>query len=171
MTNSTDLNKTLDSQIDSILLDLYNGKGFSKMFPEAPLSPNVEEAKERLLSLIQTVGEGVIPEKKVIEVEVPHLYQGVGGGSAPFYCSGCQMSETDIMENHDEDDGRYWCRCSFWDTPHNAFIDKSGGNWLGWKNKQAAQDYLNSLPIEENGYNQAIDEMQTNLNKIMEGGE
>lgn len=116
---------------------------------------NKEEAKAQIVK--------AIPEKKIMEIEEPRLYQGVGGSSAPFFCSGCQMGEMDIMENYDEQDGRYYCKCSFWDTPHNAFIDKSGGNWLGWKNKQAAQDYLDSLPIEENGYNQAITDIRKAL--------
>jgi len=103
----------------------------------------------------------VIGENEVEDIPEPELYQGVGGGSAPFFCSACQMSEMKIMDNKEGD--KYYCACSYWTDPHNAYLDRSGGKWLGWKNKQAAVDYVQSLPTDINGRNDLREEMRLRL--------
>jgi hypothetical protein len=84
-----------------------------------------------------------LPEMQNVLGE-PSLQQYETRDSAPFFCSLCGMGEMTIMDNKEGD--KYFCRCSFWSDPHNAYIDRSGGNWLGWKNKEAAQEYADSQP-------------------------
>lgn len=64
MTNSTDLNKSLDSQIEEIIMEsailgVDSGQAYFR---------DLDEAVNRILKLIQTVGEGLLPEKKNIVV-------------------------------------------------------------------------------------------------------
>lgn len=78
------------------------------------------------------------------ELSEPYLRQYEDRGSAPFYCSLCSMSEIE-MSNNKTKDGRYFCDCSYWSEPHNAYVDKSGGKWLGWKDEKKALDLTEEI--------------------------
>lgn len=78
------------------------------------------------------------------ELSEPYLRQYEDRGSAPFYCSLCSMSEIE-MSNNKTKDGRYFCDCSYWSEPHNAYVDKSGGKWLGWKDEKKALDLIEEI--------------------------
>ena len=95
--------------------------------------------------------------KRKVELLEPSLRQYENRSSAPFYCTLCGMSEMTIMDN--KEDGKYFCHCSYWSDPHNAYLDKSGGKWLGWKDKKYAQKAIEEYPSEDNGYNRAIDDV------------
>lgn len=87
-------------------------------------------------------------------LEEPYLRQYENRGSAPFYCSLCDMSELDIMDR--KSDGRFYCRCSYWSDPHNAYMDKSGGKWLGWYDEDYAQKQAEEKDVITGSYNEAI---------------
>lgn len=97
-----------------------------------------EKAKQQLLADILS-----LPCLQNV-LEQPRLRQYETRNSAPFFCSICGMGEMTIMDNKEGD--KYFCRCSYWSDPHNAYIDKSGGNWLGWKSSEAAQEAVDSQP-------------------------
>lgn len=143
MKQSDGLEQILD---DAFAMGVNHGSGLNNDYP-IMRAGMVKKARQWAVSQL--------PEKKVLKVEEPSLFQGVGGDSAPFFCSACQMSEMKIMDNKEGD--KYFCACSYWTDPHNAYLDKSGGKWLGWKDKSKAQEYLNNLPIEENGWNTYAD--------------
>jgi hypothetical protein len=121
----------------------------------------IAAARNQTLAEVREQIKGAVPEKRVVEIAEPSLRQGAGGGSSPFFCDLCGMSEITIMDN--KEDGKYFCHCSYWSDPHNAYLDRSGGKWLGWKDKQAAIDTLQGMPTEDNGFNDAIDTLTTNL--------
>lgn len=106
------------------------------------------------------------PEHAAVELGEPSLYQGSGGDSAPFFCSLCGMSELNIMSRKEDD--RYYCHCSYWTDPHNAYVDRSGGKWLGWFDKDAAQKTVDSMPTEENGRNKALKEAWLVVESILD---
>lgn len=64
MSNSTDLNKTLDSQIDEILDELYS-EGIHNIDGKRGKAWSIGQARSQLLALIQTVGEGLIGEDEM----------------------------------------------------------------------------------------------------------
>jgi len=109
-----------------------------------------------------------LPKENKLKLEPPELKQYEPRGSAPFFCTLCQMSEMDIMENKTNVKGKnmYFCRCSYWSDPHNAYFDKSGGKWLGWIDKKKAQEILDEFPCEENFRNQAIQEARGTLEQL-----
>ena len=154
--------------VDTILTNLHQYNLGEDPITDEPFTaeetyaiyPELSKAKKLLHSLLISK----LPEKKELVLEEPKLYQSGNDGSSPFYCSGCQMSEMKIMDNKEGD--KYYCSCSYWTDPHNAYIDRSGGKWLGWKNKVKAQEYLDNLPIEEFGYNSAIDDMRKSIDEM-----
>lgn len=121
--------------------------------------------------VIEELVKSIVPEKKKLILEAPELRQYEPRGSAPFFCTLCGMSEMNIMENKTNIRGKnkYFCKCSYWSDPHNAYLDKSGGKWLGWIDKKKAQKILEEYPCEENFFNQAIDQIQENINKVIGG--
>lgn len=88
--------------------------------------------------------------EKIDDFTYPDLKQYEQRGSAPFYCTLCHMGEMKIMDNKTED-GKYYCKCSYWSDPHNAYLDKSGGKWLGWKisEEEAQKLYEDNAGITE----------------------
>ena len=100
--------------------------------------------------------------RKNIELQEPSLRQYEERGSAPFYCTLCKMSELQISDNKKDD--KFFCGCSYWSDPHNAYEDKSGGKWLGWKNQEYAKNIVNNEYNYENGYNNAIEDVLDLLN-------
>jgi len=116
--------------------------------------------------LEQHIIDNILPNKKEIELSEPRLLQYENRGSAPFYCTLCQMSELEIMEN--KEDEKYFCRCSYWSDPHNAFLDKSGGKWLGWKDKNEALRIVKDYESYDNGFNHCLIDVKSLLPKIIE---
>ena len=86
--------------------------------------------------------------RRIIPLEKPSLRQYEDRDSAPFYCSLCLTDEFKMSDNKTED-GRYFCKCSYWSDPHNAYVDRSGGEWLGWVDEKC----------EDNAYNSALDDV------------
>ena len=105
-----------------------------------------DEMKKKILQL-----------KKVHVLEQPFLHQHSGTSSAPFYCTLCNLDELRIMDNKTVDN-KYFCLCSYWSDPHNAYLDHSCGKWLGWKDEKLAIELSKNYPNEDNYYNKAIDD-------------
>lgn len=135
-----------------------------QMILDAGIEMGKKEARSQLLTEIEEIIES---RKLKLELEEPSLRQSGNDGSCPFFCSLCQMGELGIMERKTED-GKYFCYCSYWSDPHNAFIDRSGGKWLGWMDEKKAMDILETLPMEENFRNQALDDLKAQIQKMKE---
>jgi hypothetical protein len=131
---------------------------------------DAEEIKQFLTQAItQAVNQAldeVEMEKEKIEINKPHLTQFENRGSAPYYCSLCFMDELKMSENKTKD-GRYFCYCSYWSDPHNSYVDKSGGKWLGWKISKVKVKKL----IEEtypSAWNECVNQLNQNIKKLKE---
>ena len=109
---------------------------------------------QRLIQELQEIEDMVEEKRKSIELSKPSLRQYDNRDSSPFFCTLCGMDETKISDNKEGE--KYFCHCSYWSDPHNAYIDKSGGKWLGWKDKERAKKIIEEYPTEDNGYNKAL---------------
>lgn len=131
--------KSVDWKKEAPTFNDYRANKIISLFQPKTTSTDIEELKKLLRKTI---------------LEEPNLQQYENRDSAPFYCSLCDMSELDIMDR--KSDGRFYCRCSYWTDPHNAYMDKSGGKWLGWYDEDYAQRQAEEKDIITSSYNEAI---------------
>ena len=120
-----------------------------------------KQERKKALTQLQEIEDMVEEKRKSIELSKPSLRQYDNRDSSPFFCTLCGMDETKISDNKEGE--KYFCHCSYWSDPHNAYIDKSGGKWLGWKDKERAKKIIEEYPTEDNGYNKALTDILTAL--------
>lgn len=148
----------IDEILDKIIIEIRSTTflGEHNMVHAPTLEYLRDKLKHQLL-------DALVGMKEQEELQEPYLRQYENRGSAPFYCSLCSMSEMTIMEN--KKDNKYFCECSYWSDPHNAYIDRSGGNWLGWRKseKEIRNIFERFYP---NMYNKALDDVRKRLEEL-----
>lgn len=86
-------NTNNQDELREILQDLVNGKGFSKRYPNTPLSPRVEDSANVILGLItKAIAKA---EVETIDTAIGYIRSQKVSGS---FSEGCECEKCDAYE-------------------------------------------------------------------------